>query len=148
VKECFNLELKDIMTKNVESVERNTTIQEAAKMMKQYNVGSIPVCDGDKLVGIVTDRDIVLRGIADGKEIAKVTCSQVMSSDMTTGTPNMDVHVAAKIMADKQVRRLPVVDNGKLAGIVALGDLAVESKFVNEAGDALNDISKPTTHMM
>lgn len=142
------MELGNIMTKNVVCVKRSTPVQDAAKLMKQYNVGSIPVCDGDKLVGIVTDRDIVLRGIATGMESSNTTCGEVMSTDMVTGTMNMDVHEAARIMAGKQIRRLPVVDNGKLMGIVALGDLAVESRFVNEAGDALNDISKPGKPLM
>lgn len=142
------MELGNIMTKNVVSVKRSTPVQDAAKIMKQYNIGSVPVCDGDKLVGIITDRDIVLRGVANGSETARTTCGEVMSTDMVTGTMNMDVHEAARIMAGKQIRRLPVVDNGKLMGIVALGDLAVESRFVNEAGDALNDISKPGKPLM
>lgn len=142
------MELRDIMTVNVESVGRNSSLEEAARLMKEYNVGAIPVCEGDNIIGIVTDRDIVLRGAADGNKLSWGTCGDVMTSNLITGTPEMDVHEAARIMADHQVRRLPVVENGKLVGIVALGDLAVDSKFINEAGDALNDISKPSKPSM
>lgn len=142
------MELQNLMTKNVETVSRNTSLNEAAKLMKQYNVGSIPVCDGDQVVGIITDRDIVLRGIADGMNPSNVKCGDIMSTNVVTGTASMDVHEAAKLMADKQIRRLPVVENNKLIGIISLGDLAVESKLVDEAGDTLNDISKPDNHLM
>lgn len=141
------MELRNIMTKNVVSVDRSTPLQEAAKLMKQHDIGSVPVCDGDRVVGIVTDRDIVLRSVA-GNNASNSTCGDVMSTNIVTGTPDMDVHEAARIMADNQIRRLPVVENGKLAGMVAIGDLAVEPRFVNEAGDALNDISKPGKNIM
>ena len=133
-----------IMTANIASVNRETTLAEAANLMKEHNIGSIPVCDGNKIVGIVTDRDIVLRGIAEGNELTSITCGKVMSPDLALGTIDMDVRVAAEIMANRQIRRLPVVDNGRLVGMVSLGDLATEPKLTNEAGDALNDISKPS----
>lgn len=142
------MELKNIMTRDIAYVQRNTPVQEAARLMSQYNVGSIPVCDGDRIVGIVTDRDIVLRGVASNSQVGGMTCGQIMTSNIVTASPDMDVHEAARIMADNQIRRLPVVDNGRLVGIVALGDLATEPKFVNEAGDALNDISKPSSPTM
>jgi CBS domain-containing protein len=135
------MELKDIMTTDVETVTINTPLQEAAEIMKKYDVGSLPVLDKDTLVGIITDRDIVLRGVAGGN--ANLTCREAMTSDIVSGTPDMDAREAARIMAYRQIRRLPVVDNGKLIGIVALGDIATEPNLTNEAGDALNDISKP-----
>lgn len=144
----YVMDLSNIMTTNVISVWRNTSLQEAASLMKEHNIGSIPVCDGGRVVGIVTDRDIVLRGVADGAQTSRTTCGEVMSKEVVTGTVSMDVHEAARIMADNQIRRLPIVDNGRLVGVVALGDLAVESKLVNEAGDALNDISKPSKPML
>ena len=131
-----------IMTANVASVNRETTLAEAANLMKEHNIGSIPVCDGNKIVGIVTDRDIVLRGVAEGNDQTSITCGEIMSPDLAVGTIDMDVRVAAEIMANRQIRRLPVVDNGRLVGMVSLGDLATEPKFTSEAGDALNDISK------
>lgn len=139
------MELKDIMSGDVEYVSKDTTVDEAARIMKNYNVGSIPVCDGDKLVGILTDRDIVLRSTAKGDNAQNLKCEDIMSSNPVSGSSSMDVHEAARIMSDNQIRRLPVVDNGKLVGIVSLGDIAVEPKFVDEAGDALNDISKPSS---
>lgn len=142
------MELKNIMSQNVEAVSRNTSLQEASRIMKDHNIGSVPVCDGDRVVGIVTDRDIVLRGVADGSALARTTCGEVMSSDLVVGSPDMDVHEAARIMADNQIRRLPIVENGKLKGMVSLGDLSVEPKFENEAGEALNDISKPSKPVM
>lgn len=135
------MELRDIMTSDVASVQRSTPVQDAAKLMKDHNVGAIPVCDGDRVVGIITDRDIVLRDVADGDK--NIKCGDIMSSQLVSGTPEMDAGEAADIMADNQIRRLPVVDNGRLVGIVSLGDVAVEPKLVDEAKDALNDISKP-----
>lgn len=139
------MELRNIMSTNVEYVSRDTSLDEAAKIMKRFNVGSIPVCDGDILVGILTDRDIVLRSVAEGDDSSKITCGDIMSSNPIVGNTGMDIHEAARIMSDNQIRRLPVVENGKLVGMVSLGDIAVEPNFVNEAGDALNDISKPSS---
>lgn len=136
------MELKNIMTTNVATVQVNTPLKEAARIMKEHNVGSVPVLDGEMVVGIITDRDIVLRGVADGN--VSGVCRDAMSTDLVTGTPDMDAHTAARIMAERQIRRLPVVDNGRLIGIVALGDIATEPKLMDEAGDALNNISKPS----
>jgi CBS domain-containing protein len=142
------LKLSDLMTSKVESVTPYATILDAAKKMKSHNVGTIPVCEGDKIVGIVTDRDIVLRIIADGKDTMTTKCGDIMTKELILGSPEMDAHQAAQLMADEQIRRLPVVDNGKLVGIVAIGDLAVKPIYVNEAGDALSDISKPSHPLM
>lgn len=142
------MELRNIMTRDVVSVSRTTSLQEAANIMKQYNIGSIPVCDNGKVIGIITDRDIVIRNVTDGSQPSGTICEDVMTPNPILGTPDMDVHEAARIMGDNQIRRLPVVENGRLSGMVAIGDLAVEPKFENEAGDALNDISKPGKPMM
>lgn len=142
------MKLRDIMTTSVEFVSPEDSALEAASKMKSRNVGSIPVCEGDKIKGMVTDRDIVLRVVADGKDPKTSTCGQIMSKEIIEGFPEMDVHEAAQLMADEQIRRLPVVDNGRLCGIVAIGDLAVKSIFVNEAGEALSDISKPNQQYM
>lgn len=139
------MELRNIMSTNIEHVSRDTSIDEAARIMRRFNIGSIPVCDGDTLVGILTDRDIVLRSVAEGDDSSKITCGDIMSSNLIVGNTSMDIHEAARIMSDNQIRRLPVVDSGKLVGMVSLGDIAVEPSFVNEAGDALNDISKPSS---
>lgn len=138
------MQVKELMSKNIASVTPDTPIIEVAKIMKKMNIGSVPVCEGDKVIGILTDRDIVLREVAMGKNIEGVTAKDVMTVGISTAAPEMDVHEAAKLMADKQVRRLPVVEEDRLIGMLALGDLAVRTKLEDNAGDALSDISKPT----
>lgn len=139
------MKVKQIMTTDVSTVTPNDTITKAASIMNQLNVGSIPVIDGNRVVGIVTDRDITLRGVAkSGNPNQKI--SEVMTTDVKYATPDMDVHAVADLMAENQVRRLPVIDNDKLVGIVAIGDLAVENIFENEAGEALHNISMGVRH--
>lgn len=116
--------------------------------MKEHNVGSIPVCRGEEVVGIITDRDITLRSSAQGQNVRQQKVSEIMSSNPVTGTPNMDVHEAARLMSERQIRRLPIVDNNKVVGIVALGDLAVEPNLANEAESALSNISVPASPEM
>lgn len=140
------MKVREIMTTQVKWVARNTSLVEAAKMMAQEDFGSVPVCEGDRLLGMVTDRDIVIRCVAKGQNCQSTTVEQVMSQPVHSVTPETDVHRASDLMAEQQIRRLPVVDNGRLVGIVALGDLAVEQIHVNEAGDALSDISQGVHH--
>ncbi|HPW40601.1 MAG TPA: CBS domain-containing protein [Bacillota bacterium] len=139
------MKVKQIMTTDVSTVTPNDTVTKAASIMKQLNVGSVPVIDGSRVVGIVTDRDITLRGIAKGED-PNQKISEIMTSDVKYATPDMDVHAVADLMAENQVRRLPVIDNDKLVGIVAIGDLAVENIFENEAGEALHNISMGVRH--
>jgi CBS domain-containing protein len=132
------------MTTNVTTARENSTLREVADQMKSLNVGCIPVCDSsNRPIGIVTDRDIVLRSVASGSN-ADEQVRNVMSSSVISVSPDTDVHEAARIMAENQIRRLPVVENGKLVGILAIGDLAVRNIYVNEAGDALSSISQPS----
>ncbi|MGE5631835.1 MAG: CBS domain-containing protein [Caulobacteraceae bacterium] len=140
-----NMKIKEIMTTDVKTVTSSDNVSQAASVMDQLNVGSIPVIDNNKVVGIVTDRDIVVRSVAKGQNPTQKV-SDVMTTNITYATPDMDVHKAADIMAEQQIRRLPVVENGSLVGIVAIGDLAVENIFENEAGEALHDISKGVRH--
>jgi len=139
------VKVKQIMTTDVSTVTPNDTVTKAASIMKQLNVGSVPVIDGSRVVGIVTDRDITLRGVAKGGD-PNQKISEVMTTDVKYATPDMDVHAVADLMAENQVRRLPVIDNDKLVGIVAIGDLAVENIFENEAGEALHNISMGVRH--
>lgn len=138
------MQVRDIMSKNVASVDPNTPIVEVAKIMKNMNIGSVPVCRDGKVLGIVTDRDIVLRNIAMGKDINQVKAQDVMTMGLSTTSPDTDIDDAARIMSEKQIRRLPVVENEKIIGMVALGDLAVRNRYEDNAGEALSDISKPT----
>ena len=135
--------VKDIMTTDVKVCQPHDSLVEAAKIMRDVNVGIVPVCEGKKVIGMITDRDIVINAIADGKDGNTVHCHGVMTKDVTTVTPDTDVHECANIMSENQVRRLPVVDNGELVGICAIGDLARINIHIDEAGQALSDISEP-----
>lgn len=139
------MQIKDVMTKSVASLNPDDTVEHAAQLMKEHDVGSIPVCKGEEVIGIVTDRDITLRCVAQGENTKKQSIREVMTSNPVTTAPTTDIHDAARIMSERQIRRLPVVENGNLVGIVALGDLAVEPVLHNEAGDALKDISEPAS---
>ena len=139
------MQIKEIMTKDVASAKPQDTIESVAQLMKQYDVGSVPVCDGNQVVGIVTDRDITLRCVAQGKDSKQVSARDVMTKNPVTANPTMDIHEAAKIMSSKQIRRLPIVDNHNFVGMIALGDIAIESKLTDNAGDALKDISTPSS---
>lgn len=141
------MKIKDIMTNNVVSVKLETPVTEITKIIKDNNVGSVPVCDGQRVVGIVTDRDIVLRGIAMDKDINTLKAKDVMTAKVTTVDSNSDVNSASNIMAEKQIRRLPVVDGNNLVGIVSIGDIAVRNSLQDNAGDALSDISKPSNSL-
>jgi len=138
--------LKDIMTTNVETVTIQDDVYKAATIMKKSDVGSVPVVDEHKhVIGMVTDRDIVIRGIAEKRSVS-FTINDVMTKNVVSGKPEMTVDDAAKLMAEHQIRRLPVIENNRLVGIVALGDLAVRNIHVNEAGEALSQISEQTNY--
>jgi len=141
------MKVRDIMTWKVESVGPEADLSMVARQMKELNVGSVPVVDGDQLVGIVTDRDIVIRAVAEGKDPRVEQARTVLTPSPRTVSPDADVQEVAKFMAREQIRRLPVVDNGKLVGIVALGDLAVDAGKAGKdgmVGDALEKISEPS----
>ncbi|MGG7219806.1 CBS domain-containing protein [Bacillus sp. ATD] len=134
------MKIRDIMTKNVECCEPNASITELAKKMRDSNVGSIPICENGTLQGIVSDRDIVTRCLAENQMDAKA--SDIMSTDLVSGHPDMSAEEAGQLMAEHQIRRLPILENGHITGIVALGDLSVEKDTDQKAGEALSEISK------
>lgn len=136
------MKVRDIMTTEVATAAPDTTLEEIATMMRDENVGSIPIVDDDELTGIVTDRDIVVRCIAEGKDPTEVTAEEVYTEDLQTVEPDSDVRQAAEIMGRRQIRRLPVVDDGELVGIVALGDIAVKERDDRESAEALEEISE------
>jgi CBS domain-containing protein len=133
--------LKEIMTKDCATVTLKDNVYEVAVKMKQEDTGFIPVVEGKKLIGCITDRDLVIRGYAEKHE-GSTAIEKVMSNDIICGSPDTTVDEAAKLMAKHQVRRLPVCENGQLVGIVSIGDLAVRDKFEDEAGEALSKISE------
>jgi len=131
------------MTKSVSYVKPTNTVVEAAQVMQKLNVGAVPVFDQNKVVGVVTDRDIVVRNVAHGKSPQETKVQDVMTSQVTTVTPDMEVEEVSKIMAQQQIRRVPVVENNQLVGILSLGDIATDYRFDTEASEALSEISKP-----
>lgn len=136
--------VSELMTKNIKICTPHDSVTAAAKIMRDIECGSVPVCEGKKVVGIITDRDIVLQVVADGKDSNSVHCHDCMSTDVITCTSDTDIHECADLMAQHQIRRIPVLENGDLVGIVAIADLARENIYINEAGAALNNISEHT----
>lgn len=137
------MKVQDIMTRNVAYINPSSTLAEAAQLMQKHNVGSIPVCDQGNVVGIVTDRDIVVRNIALGKNPQNTPVSEIMTTQIKVANPAMDVNEASRIMSQHQIRRLPVVENNQIVGMVTLGDLAADQRFDMEAAEALSEISRP-----
>ena len=138
------MQIRDIMTANVESVTPDTDLVRVAQLMKDLNVGSVPVVSGDQLVGIITDRDIVIRAVASGVNPQNEQVQSYVTPNPTTITPDTDVREASELMAREQIRRLPVVEGGRLIGVVSIGDLAVDVGKDKLVGDALEKISEPS----
>ncbi|HUS88075.1 MAG TPA: CBS domain-containing protein [Desulfosporosinus sp.] len=136
------MKVRDVMTSSVDWVTPDTSVVEVAQLMKKDDVGSIPICKENSLIGIITDRDIVLKGVAAGGNTNNISAKDIMSTDIIFVSADQDVHEAANLMSKYQIRRLPVLEKGKLVGILAIGDLAIEKIHINEAGDALSDISQ------
>lgn len=137
------LKIKDIMTDHVATVSPETTVVEAARLMQKHDIGSLPVCEGPDLVGIVTDRDIVVRSVAHGKQLETTPIREVMTQKVVTISPETEVNQVAALMSNQQVRRIPVVDNNRLVGMVSLGDLATQAKSDVEVAKTLGEISQP-----
>ena len=136
--------VSDVMTRGVRTMSPRETLVQAAQTMQALNVGAIPVCDGEKLLGMVTDRDIVLRGVAQNCQIQSTPLSAVMSTDTCWCFEDQTLDEAAAQMRDRQIRRMPVVDHEQhLVGILSLGDVATKGEGKEAAGDALQGISSP-----
>ncbi|MEH7501651.1 CBS domain-containing protein [Neobacillus drentensis] len=133
--------IRDIMTEEVECCSLLDNVYEVALKMKQLNVGAIPIIDEEKLVGMITDRDIVVRGVAE-KHPGSTKVEDIMSNNLVTVSPDSTSKEAAKLMAEHQIRRLPVVEEGKLIGIVSLGDFAIRELTDDQAKEALTEISE------
>ncbi|KPV44908.1 CBS domain-containing protein [Alicyclobacillus ferrooxydans] len=137
------MKVQDLMTKDVSCVQPGDSVMQAAQVMKSRNVGSVPVCEGKKVIGMITDRDITVNAVAAGKG-ADSKIDACMTREVISCKPDTDAHEAADIMARHQIRRLPVCDaSGNLVGICSIGDLATVDIHINEAGDALSQISQP-----
>ena len=135
----------DVMTRDVRTMRPDDSVVDAARCMDELNVGVIPVCDGERLVGMVTDRDIVVRGVAQQGEVKNMKLADVMSGSVRCAREEDDVDEVLSEMAEAQIRRLPVVDGKqRLVGIVTLGDIAAKSGDDEaDVGMSLGDISSP-----
>jgi CBS domain-containing protein len=117
--------IKGLMTTDLVTRAGSTSIQDGARLMRERDIGDILVVEGDRLQGIVTDRDIVVRCVADGGDLSSATLADACSPELVTVTPDTEVDEAARIMAERAIRRLPVVEDGRPVGMISLGDLAV-----------------------
>ena len=136
------MKVRNLMTSPVIRIRPEETVDVAARTLTHYNIGILPVCDGSgKLCGLVTDRDLVTRCVASDRHPKQTRVQDVMTRQVMSVSPDMDASVAAHLMGRKQVRRLPVVEDGKLCGMVTLGDLANREESVMDAADALSDIT-------
>lgn len=136
--------LKDLMSRDVQIISPDGTIKEAAQQMLKGNFGMMPVGENDRMIGTISDRDIAIRAVAEGKD-SSTKVREVMSEGIVWAYEEDSVDDAAKLMGDRQIRRLPIVNADKrLVGIVALGDFAVESADIEIAGEALSEISEPS----
>ena len=142
------MEVKELMNPGVVWVEPTATAALAARLLSRHNLGALPVCAGDRrLRGMVTDRDIAVRCVAAGQDAARLRVQRVMSTRPLSVTPETDICAAAALLAREQVRRLPVVENGRLCGMVSLADLARSTDCDTEAAEALSEISKNIRRM-
>ena len=141
------MKVRDIMTsEGLATATLETTLAAIAERMRDENVGAIPIVDeDDKLAGIITDRDIVVRAIAEGKDPSGCTAEEILSEQLHTIDPDADMEEAAELMARHQIRRLPVVQEEVVIGMISLGDLAVKSEE-DEASDVLEDVSEGVRH--
>ncbi len=137
------MKVRELMTSPVIGIHPEESVEVAARKLANYNVGVLPVCsDRGQVCGMITDRDLVTRCLAANKLPKETKVREVMTARVLTVDPNMDVGVAAHLMGRQQVRRLPVVEDGKLCGMFSLGDLARTEDGVMDAADALGDISQ------
>jgi CBS domain-containing protein len=133
--------VRDAMSSNVRTARQDDWVSDAARAMKEEDVGSIPVVDGDRLVAILTDRDIVVRTVAEGVDPSAIKVGEIASTDLVTVEPEQRLGEALELMALHQVRRLPVVEGERLVGMLAQADVALEAKD-KDAGEMLAEISE------
>jgi CBS domain-containing protein len=135
--------IADIMSTDVQTLQPQESLRRAAQCMRTLDVGALPVCDGERLLGMLTDRDITVRAIADGLNPDQACVSDIMSPDVECCSADQDVEEAKQLMGDRQIRRLPVIDaNRRLVGIVSLGDLALRQS--GHIDRAVREISRPS----
>jgi CBS domain-containing protein len=142
-KEVFTLKVNEIMTGSVVKIHPEETVQVAARTLKQHNIGFLPVCGNDgKICGLLTDRDLITRCVAANLNPETTTVRQVMTGRVLSVKPDMDASAAAHLMGREQVRRLPVVENGQLCGVLSIGDLSRWEESAIDAADAMSEITE------
>ena len=139
------MQLREIMSHDVHVIPPETSLRHAAQKMKSWDVGSLPVCQNDKLIGVITDRDITIRAVAKGENPESCCVGDAMTNDLIYCYDDEDVDQAAKLMEQKQIRRLPVLERGtqRLVGVVSLGDLATRRRDAHLGGQVLQQVSQP-----
>jgi CBS domain-containing protein len=138
------MQLKEIMTPHVGVIDPEASVQEAAQKMKGLDVGPLPVCTGERLEGMLTDRDITVRAVAEGRDPRITKVQEVMTTEVIYAFEDQDVAEAARLMEQHQIRRVVVLNRDKrLVGIVSLGDVAVHAGNVRQAGQTLERVSEP-----
>lgn len=136
------MKVRELMTSPVIQIGEEESVSVAARTLAHYNVGMLPVCGREgQLCGILTDRDIVTRCLAANRSPENTSVKEIMTGQVLTAQPDMDTSAAAHLMGRQQVRRLPVLENGKLCGMLSLGDLANREESVFDATDALSEIT-------
>jgi CBS domain-containing protein len=135
--------VRDTMTENPRSIEASSSVVEAARLMREEHIGSLPITEDEQLVGMITDRDITTRVVAEAADPTMTSVGDVYSRDLISVEPDKDLAEALKLMARHQVRRLPVVENGRLVGIVAQADIA-RRENEKQTGELVEAISEPS----
>lgn len=135
------MNIRDVMTPNPRTLSPDDTIQNAARVMRDEDTGAVPICENGRPVGIVTDRDIVVRAVADGGGLTRPV-REIVSGGVLSVSPDTSTRDASQLMSEHQIRRLTVVEDDRLVGIVSLGDLAVKEGKDKRAGDTLQSISE------
>lgn len=136
------MKVREVMTKQVVRVGAEEPVEVAARTLTHYNIGVLPVCSADgRVCGMITDRDLVTRCVAAGRPLGSTKIRDVMTSRVISAGPDMEAEAAARLMGQEQVRRLPVLENGRLCGMVSLGDLANAGGLAIDAADALTEIT-------
>jgi CBS domain-containing protein len=135
------MKIRDVMTPNPKTVSPDDTVQAAARIMQKEDTGAVPVVSNGRVLAVVTDRDIVVRVVAEGAPLSSPVRS-IASQDVICATPEMTTREASDLMSEHQIRRLPVVENDRLVGIVSIGDIAVKEGKDSRTGDTLQSISE------
>lgn len=139
--------LKEVMTRPVRTAEPDTTLGEIAELMREEDTGAIPICENEKLVGIITDRDIVMRTLAQDIDPSTIHARDIMTSPVVTCYDDEDIEIAAEVMEDKQIRRLVVIDRDEqLVGMVSIGNLAARGGDIPLVGQIIEKVTEPSHH--